>query len=358
MERRTQKIQLSLSSQAERYARSDAPKATRLMAARGALPLPPIEIATVLFALMHDPDAEVKTTARESLEGLPKGVAGAVLEGAAHPMILSFFVGVFRDDPAQLAKIALNPLTDDHAIAIMAASPHKEIVEIISNNQERMRRSPEIVDALGSNPLTGRSVIERILTFLGADDVLEDLDGSRDATSITNDEAEAALRAVLGDDFAEIHSQLITEHADDEEIDIDSGSLYQVVQRLSVFQKIQLGRLGNKEARSLLVRDRNKLVAISVVTSPKITESEILSLAQSRNVSDEVLRIISNSRDWTRNYQIKLALATNPKCPQGVAMKFVNYLQDKELRALMRSKDVPKAISTHARRILMKKGKV
>ena len=50
-----------------------------------------------------------------------------------------------------------------------------------------------------------------------------------------------------------------------------AGNLFQIVQQMSVFQKIQIGRMGNKEARSLLVRDRNKLVAISVATSPKIT---------------------------------------------------------------------------------------
>jgi hypothetical protein len=55
---------------------------------------------------------------------------------------------------------------------------------------------------------------------------------------------------------------------------------------------------------------------------------------------------------------VKLALATNPKCPQATAMKFVNYLQDKDLRTLMKSKDVPTAVSAHARRILTKKGKL
>ena len=55
---------------------------------------------------------------------------------------------------------------------------------------------------------------------------------------------------------------------------------------------------------------------------------------------------------------LKLALASNPRTPQGVAMQFVNYLQDKDLRGLMKSKDVPTAIATHARRILMKKGKL
>jgi hypothetical protein len=116
--------------------------------------------------------------------------------------------------------------------------------------------------------------------------------------------------------------------------------------------------MGNKEARGLLVRDRNKLVAIAVVTSPKITDSEIITIAQSRNVCDEVLRTISKRNDWTRSYKVKLGLASNPKCPQAAAMKFVNYLQDKDLRTLMRSRDIPRVISTHARRILMKKGKI
>jgi hypothetical protein len=68
--------------------------------------------------------------------------------------------------------------------------------------------------------------------------------------------------------------------------------------------------------------------------------------------------MISMSREWTRNYQVKLGLATNPKCPLTAAVKFVNYLQDKDLRQIMRSKDVPSAVATHARRILMKKGRL
>jgi hypothetical protein len=68
--------------------------------------------------------------------------------------------------------------------------------------------------------------------------------------------------------------------------------------------------------------------------------------------------MIANNRQWTRNYQVKLALATNPKTPQPTAMKFVNFLQDNDLRAIVKSKDVPATVSAHARRILMKKGKI
>jgi hypothetical protein len=95
-----------------------------------------------------------------------------------------------------------------------------------------------------------------------------------------------------------------------------------------------------------------------VLSSPKITETEVIAIAQSRSVSDEILRQISHNKEWTRSYSIKLALSTNPKTPQPQAIKFLNYLQDRDLKVLMKSKDVPSVISTHARRILTKKGKI
>ena len=104
----SKKIQLTLSPQAEKYVRRDAPVEARRMAASGALPLEPIELATVLFALVHDPDAEVKSTARDSLEALPDAVCDAVLTGDTHPAVLSHLAHAFCDDDARIEKIALN----------------------------------------------------------------------------------------------------------------------------------------------------------------------------------------------------------------------------------------------------------
>ncbi|MGI9592727.1 MAG: hypothetical protein ACR2P8_15260 [Myxococcota bacterium] len=353
-----QKIRLVLSPQAQKYANRKAPREARLMAARGALPLPPLDLATVLFALMHDEDAEVKTRARESLEGLPDGVLDPVLEGDAHPALLSHLANAFRENESHCEKLALNAACDDATIALLATLPSKRVVDIVSANQERMMRAPEIVDALGGNPLTGRAVIDRILSFLGMDAPDADRDDI-DEGPISDSDAEAALRAVLGDDLGKFARSLVEERDADGELDEEAATnLYALIQQMSVFQKIKLARLGNAEARSLLVRDRNKVVAVAAVSSPKIGDQEIVSFAQSRNVSDEVLRLISNNRQWTRNYQVKLALATNPKTPQPTAMKFVNFLQDNDLRMIVKSKDVPSAVSTHARRILMKKGKL
>ena len=345
-----QKIRLTLSPQAERYARRDAPREARLMAARGALPLPPVDLATVLFALMHDPDAEVKSTARESLESLPENVIEPVLTGAIHPAVLSHLARACRDDEGRCEKLALNSATDDTTISFLATLPFKGVVEIVANNQERMLRAPEIVDALGSNPLTGRSVIDRILSFLGVEEPREEpeiQDGP-----VSDSEAIAALRAVLGDDLGQLAQAMVEESEASQD-----DNLYALIQQMIIVQKVKLARLGNKEARGLLVRDRNKVVAVAAISSPKLTDNEVVTIAQSRNVCDEVLRVVSSNRQWTRNYKVKLSLVTNPRTPQPTAMKFLNFLQDSDLKAIVKSKDVPTAISTHARRILTKKGK-
>jgi hypothetical protein len=354
------KIRLALSPEAERYVRRDAPVEVRRLAAGGALPLPPVELVTVLFVLVHDADDAVKDRARGSLERLPDNMIGAALAGPAHPAVLSYCAQAFRDLPERLETIALNAHADDETIAFLATLPHKRIVEIVSNNQERMLRCPDIVEALGTNPLTGRSVIDRILAFLGleagASEEREETDEPLGAPEPVNDaEALAALEALLGDDVSGFARELVDDSVEaDEEM---QKSLHAMVQKMTVFEKVKLARVGNKEARGLLVRDRNKLVAAAAVRSPKVTDNEILSFAKARNVSDEVLRLIARNPDWTRNYQIKLALAMNPRCPQQTAIKFLNYLQDRELRGIMKSKDVPTAVSTHARRILQRKGK-
>ena len=359
-----QRVRLTLSAQAEKYVRRDAPVEVRRMAAGGALPLEPIELATVLFALVHDPEAEVKDRARQSLVELPDSVAKTVLTGDTNPAVLSFLAQLYEDSSHRTEWIALNAAADDATFVFLAGLPHRRVVDIVAANQERMLRHPEIVDALGDNPVTGRATIDRILSFMGLHrpeaEVSEDSDTETPElteSELTDDDALDALKALLGNDVSEFASELVADS--DDELDPDEqGSLYALIQSMNVMQKVKLARLGNKEARGLLVRDRNKIVSSAAIRSPKITDNEVAGYAQARNVPDEVLRIIANNREWTRNYQVKLALATNPKCPVPTSMKFLNFLQEKDLRNIMKSKDVPSPISTHARRILQKKGKV
>ena len=121
-------------------------------------------------------------------------------------------------------------------------------------------------------------------------------------------------------------------------------SLFQKIQTMSVSEKLDLARKASKEARSILIRDSNKLIQLAVVNSPKITESEILAIASNRQVNDDVLKEIAMNKEWLRNYQIRLALVNNPKTPLSIAMAQVTYLNRRDLSLLAKSRGVPRPL--------------
>jgi hypothetical protein len=132
-------------------------------------------------------------------------------------------------------------------------------------------------------------------------------------------------------------------------------SLTQRIMKMSIAQKIKLATLGNKEARSFLIRDTNKLVCTAVIRSPRITDGEVLSCATNKAVNEEVLRIIYSSREFTKNYKIKMALLKNPKLPLSVGVKFLSTLRENDVKDLSRDKNVPSALQGMAKKMMDKK---
>jgi hypothetical protein len=147
------------------------------------------------------------------------------------------------------------------------------------------------------------------------------------------------------------------ENTQNREVSSEHVSINKRIMSLTVAEKVKLAMLGNKEVRSILIKDPNKLVSTAVLKNPKISDSEIIDTVQSRNTSEEVLRIISNHRSWTRNYQVKCGLVNNPKTPTATALKFINYLMLKDLKNLVKNKNVPNIISTAAKNALQKKSR-
>ena len=317
------------------------------MAARGALPLPPPQLVNVVYALTFDPEPEVKSAAEQTLDGFPEQIVDPTLGAEIPAPVLHRFAERFREDEGRLIQIAVNAASSDDTICLLATLRHPRLIETISQNQVRILRCSELVDTLGNNPLTGQATIERILEFLGFErGEAAEIKGRARQEKLDDPEG-------LPDEGLEEAPEGETLEAKEER----SQTLSAVIQNLSVIEKIKLARFGNAEARSLLVRDSNKIIATAVVRSPKIAEPEVLAFAKARNLSDEVLRIISNSREWTRIYAVQYALATNPKTPRGAALKFLIYLSDRDLRSIMRSRDVPGPISQQAKRLLVRKGK-
>jgi hypothetical protein len=127
-------------------------------------------------------------------------------------------------------------------------------------------------------------------------------------------------------------------------------STVQKIASLNVAQRMSLAMKGSREERAVLIRDPNKLVAVSVLSSPKLTDSEVESIAKMANVSDEILRIIGFSRAWTKNYAVVHALVKNPKSPVAMSMNFLARLSDKDVRSLSTNRNVADVVRVAARK--------
>ena len=131
--------------------------------------------------------------------------------------------------------------------------------------------------------------------------------------------------------------------------------LLQKLQKMTLPQKLKLALFGNLAVRNILIHDRNRSVALGVLRNPKLQESEVLSFAQSKNISDDVLQAIARDRNWIKNYAIKLALVSNPKTPLPTSIRFLDHLHDRDLHNLARSRSVSSVLSRTAGRVLAKR---
>jgi len=127
-------------------------------------------------------------------------------------------------------------------------------------------------------------------------------------------------------------------------------STVQKIASLNVAQRMTLAMKGSREERAVLIRDPNKIVAVAVLSSPKLTETEVESIAKMANVSDEILRMIGFSRAWTKNYAVVHALVRNPKTPVAMSMNLLARLSDKDLRSLSTNRNVPDVVRVSARK--------
>jgi len=370
-----------------RFVGPEATAQVKLMAARGALPLPPQELIAALYFLSQDPTPEIADTAAKSLAGMPEAVLkGLLADNSTPPLILDFLAHQLPTEHELQETIALNRATDDETVVFQASLLNKRLVDIISSNQLRILRTPKIVDALSENALTGASVIDRLLKFVareaaksmrafapkkgeGMEVEIERMEGEEsegpgeEVPTVTEGEDIGAVTIQEGEGVESgwakmsFHDDLLKDkmYANEQEEEEDTRNLYAKITNMGVAEKVKLAMMGNKEARTLLIRDSNKVVATAVIKSNRITEGEIETISKSRSVSDDIIRLIAGNKDWTKNYQVKLNLVNNSKTPMSETLKFINHLRDKELRDLSRSRNVGSQVCTAARRLMQKR---
>ena len=119
---------------------------------------------------------------------------------------------------------------------------------------------------------------------------------------------------------------------------------------MTVAQRISRAMKGTREERGILIRDPNRIVTSAVLSSPKMTDTEIAAIARMANVSEDVLRTIAANRAWLKQYTVALGLVKNAKTPVALSMNLLNRLNERDLRMISTDRNVPDVLRVMARK--------
>jgi hypothetical protein len=200
------------------------------------------------------------------------------------------------------------------------------------------------IDALPEMPLQA---------FLARSDVPADLRNFFADRGVAAADTPSTNDAPLIEDETDPLADAVLEAGEAPQEGEDTGPRRQPITMLPITERVKLAMRGTREQRTVLIRDPNRLVAAAVLSSPKLSDTEVEGFARMANVSDEVLRTIGATRTWTRNYAVVSALTRNPKTPPAVSMPLVNRLNERDLKLLSVDRNVPEGVRLTARKLVL-----
>jgi len=383
-----------------------APRAAQLAAARGVLPLPQADLLEILVALAGNADAELAENAGKTLASQDNDQLESIVRSdEIAPQVLDYFAGQ-SDQPKQIHEAIINnPKTPNTTVIKFArTTSNGELLEFISLNQQLLIGTPQIIDAIITNPYRTAEAERRAseikreffqkergaqqianelrargqnaaAEFVESAEFAEDLQETVSGSNLSFEDAillaehievpdsevdDSWLSFAYIEEFYEetdeqresIVSKILGElSSEDDELSGERVSMINRILRMGMKDRVKLAMKGDREARNILVRDPNRIVAQAVVQNARITEQEIEKIASMRSVPEEVLRLIAINRNWARNYQIVHKLVQNPRTPLSNAMTILTRLQLRDLQALTKNRNVSDAIRKQALRL-------
>jgi len=378
-----------------------APPPAKLAAARGLLPLPQNDLLEVLVALTSSDDPELSSAAQETLadENPNDRLPVAKAEDTA-PRVLAYLATRVDAGRAIHEATVLNTKTPDDALAKLATTTKdSSLLELIAINQQRLVRFPGIIEAILGNDFKSaeaerraretqkeffekergaRQIADELrargnvaaaeffesaqLTNAAGEEMslddawliashIEVFDDDIDDSWLPEERFEEIVSETLEQSAANIQRILESEKLDGGEVTAERVSLVRRLMLMSTRDRIKLGIKGDREARSILIRDSNKMVSSAVLNNPRITEQEVENIASMRTISDEALRLISLNRAWTRSYTIIHNLAKNPRTPVPTVLDILLRIRTKDLQGLSQNRNVSDAVRRQAARL-------
>jgi len=372
-----------------------------MAAAKGMFPLANEELLEVLVVLSKDESEEVRGAVQSTLETLkPESFVEMATDPKTSPEMLSFLC-LWPHASRELVEAAIfNNVTPDGALAHLAGhTKDANVIEIISLKQQSLIRTPDIIEAILTNPARTpeaerrarevrheffekefgaqmvaqeqrvRDEAEQIRATLAADTItvsgLDDLIRLGLIEEGVDDRLVAEYEQEFGpfDDMEIIEEaqldldRVLTEVSIEEgqEINPDRLPVFQRIAMMSIKDRVLLAIKGTHEARMILVRDPNRIVASAVLRNPRVTDQEIETIASIKTAPEDVLRQIGQNRAWTRSYTVIHNLVRNPRTPIAIGLNFLNRIMTRDLRQLSNNKNIPDVIRTTAARMFIKR---
>lgn len=383
--------------------RASAVPATLMQAAsKGALSVPPPEMIEILVHLaIHNKIFGAQ--ARMTLAGWDENASKtAASDPNTSKEVLDYLIAPENLRPALLPALLENSATSEDSLIVLSASGSREVVEAMLKSA-RAKASPKILNALHSNAnlaVNESAVVQKELATAGFA-----------TASPSSEQVGAPLEASEGDAALEEGlTTYLTEHAKEISSEGDKpfqaiggiyeetpppekvaeapavvptavaevtpaaaaapakapvkgkapggeqrGSTLQKISRLDIKGRIQLAMKGTKEERSLLIRDGTKVVALAVLESPKIADSEVEKFASQKNVLEAVLRQIPLKRRFMKHYGIVRNLVANPRTPLDISLALMKNLLVTDLKNLSANKDVSETVRKLATKMFKQK---
>ncbi len=376
------------------------PQPARLAAASGLLPLPQADLLEVLVALRESDDAEIAEAAASTLASQENEDLLTAAKAADTSLAVLGFLGTMTDSREVHEAVIQNGNTPDAAIARIAGMVSDgSLLELIAINQQRLVRKPAIIDAILGNPARSEEAERR-----ARETKREFFEKERGARQIADElrvqgktaAAEFFETAELITATGELRLEdawIIAQHIEVSDADLDDSwlpleryeelapesaaehaaavqrvieserlesgfevqperiALIRQLMNMNARDRVKLARKGDREARTILIRDTNRIVAAAVINNPRITEHEVENIASMRTVSQEVLRLIALNRAWARSYTIIHHLCRNPRTPIPTAIGILPRIRTKDLHHISLNRNVSEAVRRQALRL-------
>jgi len=363
-----------LSAPARKILDPASPAPLRMMASKGVAPgIRPNDALTIIALLAESPDEALAASARATIEKLPAPLLSGALAGDLPPGVLALLAPRYAGNVAVMEKMLAHAAMPVEAVAAVAAIADESVAELVATNEQRLLANPTIIEKLYLNKSTRMSTADRILELAVRNNIeLKGIPAYKEAAAAIGQELiaepspeptpddllfretdEAAAGAAVDPTTEDTHK--VDEASGEEVVDDKFLPLHARLAAMTISQRIRRAQLGTAAERLLLVRDSNRLVSAAAIKSPSIQENEVVRISASRNVSEDVLRIIAMDREWTRSHQIKLNLVQNPRTPFAFASKLIQHLREHELKALAKSKNVAGSVVTAAKQQMQRR---